>query len=163
MTKGVEAYESVSSGRSGKLTDAKTYAKLVAEKTKVNGIYSDGIKPSQILKNELHEAGVPYPPYGFASHHIVPVQHPRAKEARDILKSYGIELNSAANGVYLPYETNEFVGDTVLHIGNHYNKYIDVVTEKLNEVVEFGGTKEDIVNSLNEIRAGLLDGSITLN
>ncbi|MCM1158570.1 MAG: AHH domain-containing protein [Bacteroidales bacterium] len=78
------------------LTDAQTYAELVASKTKVYGIYSDSLSASDILRQELYSAGVAGPPYQNAAHHIVPWNDTRAKTAREILERFDIELDSAA-------------------------------------------------------------------
>ena len=52
-----------------------------------------------------------------------------------ILHEYGIDLNSPANGVFLPYQKNEFVTTEVMHCGGHLNSYFDEVYERLNSIV----------------------------
>ena len=142
---------------------AKQYIEKVLDKVKVAGKYQANASASDILRNELYEAGIPNPPYKNAAHHIVPWNDTRATNAREILDDFGIEYNSAANGVFLPMEYNEYVGDAVQHIGNHGPEYVNFVTTRLQEVVYAGGDVEDIVAVLNDIRVGLLDGSIKLN
>lgn len=144
------------------LTDAKTYEELVSTKTTVCGNYEPSLPPSQILKQELYSAGVAGPPYKFAAHHIVPIKDPKAEKAREILATYGIEWNSAANGVFLPMETNKYTGDTALHIGGHSNDYIKQVTRRLEEADEAGGEKS-VITELNNIRKDLLDGKLQVN
>ena len=144
------------------LTDVKTYEELVSTKTTVCGNYEPSLPPSQILKQELYSAGVAGPPYKFAAHHIVPIKDPKAEKAREILATYGIELNSAANGVFLPMETNKYTGDTALHIGGHSNDYIKQVTRRLEEADEAGGEKS-VITELNNIRKDLLDGKLQVN
>ncbi len=144
------------------MTDAKTYEELVSAKTMVCGKYEPSLPPSQILKQELYSAGVAGPPYKFAAHHIVPIKDPNAEKARAILATYGIEWNSAANGVFLPMETNKYTGNTALHIGGHSKEYINQVTRRLEKANERGG-KNSIIRELNNIRQDLLDGKLQVN
>ncbi|WP_309868034.1 AHH domain-containing protein, partial [Desmospora profundinema] len=64
------------------------------------------------------------PPYPNAAHHIVPWDDPRAVPAQRILREYGIETESAVNGVFLPYKGSKYVGDEALHRGNHGESYV---------------------------------------
>ncbi|WP_267864866.1 AHH domain-containing protein [Bacillus mycoides] len=72
-------------------------------------------------------------------------------------------LDSAANGVFLPYKVNEYVTTEVLHIGSHNADYMKEVAKVLKEVKEYGGTQADAVAALHDIRTRLLDGSLKLN
>ncbi len=161
-----ELVEEVLSGvrkGSNAVTSAKEYANIVSKKIKVYGSYQEAMSASDVLRSELYAAGIPNPPYRNATHHIIPWNDPRALDARNILDDYGIEYNSAANGVFLPMETNEYVGDATQHLGNHSAEYVNVVTTRLQEVVDAGGSTQDIVSAINMIREGLLDGTIKLN
>ena len=111
---------------------------------------------------ELYSAGVAGPPYKFAAHHIVPIKDPKAEKAREILATYGIEWNSAANGVFLPMESNKYTGDTALHIGGHSKEYMDQVTIRLKRANKNGG-KDSVITELNNIRKDLLDGKLQVN
>ena len=147
---------------------AQGYAQLVSNRIHVVGHYREGEQASVILRDELKLAGVEPPPYPNAAHHIVPWKDSRAREAQQLLKEFGIDENSAANGVFLPYVDNEdpkgkYVGDEALHRGNHSREYIEYVTSRLREVRDAGGTTADAVNVLNDIRAKLLNGSLSLN
>lgn len=54
----------------------------------------------------MKDAGVTTSPYQHQAHHIVPegeTRYPSAVEAKDILEKYDIDLNSACNGIFLPY------------------------------------------------------------
>lgn len=84
-------------------------------------------------------------------------------EARIILDDFGIKYNSAANGVFLPMEENAYTGDAVQHIGNYSADYIQTVTTRLQEVVDAGGNKTDVVSALNKMREELLNGTLKLN
>lgn len=105
------------------------------------GTYPEGYSASDILRDELKNAGIKTPPYGNAAHHIVPWNDSRALEARKILDKFGIEYNWAANGVFLPYEVNEYVGVEAMHVGNHGKEYINEVTKRLQKVESLGDKK----------------------
>lgn len=138
-------------------------------KTKVEGDYGKSYSDSDILRSELYDAGVANPPYPNAAHHIVAANARTADYARTILKSVGIDYNSAANGVFLPYEKNGYVTTETMHVGSHKDSYYEKVNQELEKTItriEVSGgvvSKEDIQNTLNSIRKGLLDGSIKLN
>ena len=150
-------------GGTNKVTSAQEYAEKVSDKTKVNGTYANSYTASEILREELYDAGVSNPPYGNAVHHIVPWNDSRAKEARDILDEYGIEYNSAANGVFLPTEKNEYTGNATMHVGNHSKEYITEITNRIRQAEQEYGTKEAVVKELNSIREDLLNGTLQLN
>ncbi|AWX57714.1 wall-associated protein [Brevibacillus brevis] len=139
------------------------YATKVSNKTKVYGTHNPSDSASTILRNELKAAGVETPPYPNAAHHIIPWNDPRAYDAQQILKRYGIDFNSAANGVFLPNKPSKYVGDEALHIGNHGPDYIKYVTKALQETEQMGGTQADIVHTINTIRGKLLNGTLPLN
>ncbi|MBA4494010.1 AHH domain-containing protein [Paenactinomyces guangxiensis] len=151
-----------------KVTSAQGYSTLVSNRTKVVGDYEEGTQASVILRKELKLAGVEPPPYPNAAHHIIPWNDSRAREAQQLLREFGIDHDSAVNGVFLPYvdsnhANGKYVGNESLHQGNHSRKYIAYVTSRLREVKEAGGTTADAVRVLNDIRSKLLDGSLPLN
>ncbi len=88
-----------------------------------------------------------------------------------ILHEYGIDLNSPANGVFLPYQKNEFVTTEVMHCGGHLNSYFDEVYERLNSIVYDAIEKECsdaqiqklICNELQKIRRDLLNGLLKVH
>ena len=141
----------------------------VQSHTELQGTYSSSAKDSDILRNELKLAGVTPPPYSNAAHHIVAVSASRAQRARDILEQYGIDVNSAANGVFLPYRRNGYVTTETMHTGSHKYRYYEYVNKQLEDKIvkirqEKGiVTTNDVAGILNEIRNGLLDGSVRLN
>ena len=141
----------------------------VQSHTGLQGTYSSSAKDSDILRNELKLAGVTPPPYSNAAHHIVAVSAPRAQSARDILEQYGIDVNSAANGVFLPYRRNGYVTTETMHTGSHKDRYYEYVNDqletKIKKIEKEKGlvTANDVAGILNEIRNGLLDGSVRLN
>ncbi|PGC39741.1 AHH domain-containing protein, partial [Bacillus pseudomycoides] len=112
------------------------------------------------------DAGIDPPPYPNAAHHIVPWNDGRAVEVQELLKEFEIHHDSAANGVFLPgygAEGHKYVTTEVLHIGSHSKEYIREVTERLNSVMEMGGTQADVAEVLHKIRQDLLEGKIRLN
>lgn len=141
----------------------KEYADKVLDRVDVKNDYPDSYTASQKLRAELKEAGIEPPPYPNAAHHIVPWNDGRAVEVQELLKEIGIHHDAAVNGVFLPYKVNDYVTTEVLHIGSHSKEYIREVTERLNSVVEMGGTQADVAEVLHKIRQVLLEGKIRLN
>ena len=117
----------------------------------------------------MKNAGIKPPPYANAAHHIVAVNAEKAKDARDILNEYGIDINSASNGVFLPYKENSYVTIETMHNGSHITKYHEYVENELKDKIgeiKINGrtvTSKDITNTLDDIRKGLLDGTVKLN
>ena len=150
------------------VASSREYEGKTRGRTTVMGTYSKSDSPSDILRGELHAAGISSKtPYGNAAHHLVPHQDKRADRARDILEKYQIELNSAANGVFLPYQKNEYTGETALHVGNHGPDYIEEITNRLKEAdkiaTQNGGDRTIIEKELSSIRSDLLTGNLQLN
>ncbi|MFE5747340.1 AHH domain-containing protein [Bacillus thuringiensis] len=141
----------------------KDYADKVLDRVDVKNEYPDSYTASKVLREELKAAGIEPPPYSNAAHHIVPWNDSRAVEAQELLKEIEIHHDSASNGVFLLYKVNEYVTTEVLHIGSHSKEYIREVTERLNSVIEMGGTQADVAEVLHKIRQGLLEGKIRLN
>ncbi|MED1537011.1 AHH domain-containing protein [Bacillus pseudomycoides] len=142
------------------------YANKVLDRVEVKGEYSSSTRESKVLREELKDAGIDPPPYPNAAHHIVPWNDGRAVEVQELLKEFEIHHDSAANGVFLPgygAEGHKYVTTEVLHIGSHSKEYIREVTERLNSVMEMGGTQADVAEVLHKIRQDLLEGKIRLN
>lgn len=57
---------------------------------------------STTLRKQLVESGISVPDYPNAAHHIVAGNSPKASEARAIMQKFGIDINDASNGVFLP-------------------------------------------------------------
>ena len=84
---------------------------------------------AKILRGNMEAAGTKFK-QGDA-HHIVPSGHPKASQAREILKKHGIDVNSADNGVKLSQTQH-------LSTGLHKHASIWKVTEKLLKADEKG-------------------------
>ncbi|MDQ4483813.1 WXG100 family type VII secretion target [Bacillus cereus] len=141
----------------------KDYADKVLDRVEVKNEYPDSYTASKILREELKDAGIEPPPYSNAAHHLTPWNDSRAENAQKLLREFGIDHDSAANGVFLPYKVNEYVTTEVLHIGKHSSEYILEVERVLSLVKKRGGTQEDAVEALHDIRERLLDGELKLN
>jgi hypothetical protein len=87
---------------------------------------------SRTLGNNLTEAGLSRPT-GYAAHHIVPAGDRRymaAVRARKILDHWGIEIDSAANGVWLPHKIR--IDSAAYHRVIHAGRYYDEVARLLD-------------------------------
>ncbi len=124
--------------------------------------------PSAILEAEIKKATGLEKPNGWAAHHIVPYKKPSpngfAKELQDILDENGIDLNSSANGVYLPpgkgASTTVIDGQTMTtHNGYHVSEYFEFVLKQIDPVRD---DRDEIVKVLNDIRQDLLHGRLKL-
>ncbi|MCK7473642.1 MAG: AHH domain-containing protein [Rhodopseudomonas palustris] len=77
------------------------------------------------------------------AHHLVAQFSKYAPKARAKLKDLGIDINDAANGVFLPKE---------YHQSMHTKKYYD----RVEEASEMWGTKADALRDLQKFRNELL-------
>lgn len=95
-------------------------------------------------------------PTGHAAHHIVPHGAERAEQARRVLDKYGIGIDDAVNGVYLPRSVEAGAG--AIHRGGHSKAYYDLVNDALSRA----RSKEDAIAILKRIADGLRNGSLSL-
>lgn len=72
-----------------------------------------------------------------------------AVEARRILKEWGIDVNSAANGVYLPTEKGTGMG--AYHPSLHTKDYYQMVYDR----IKVATSKDGVLITLEEIRREL--------
>jgi len=77
----------------------------------------------------------------------------KAKEAGDNLQRFGVDINDATNGVFLP--TQKGVSNSVYHPSLHTDSYYRKVTEYLRSAT----SRNDVVDILDNIAEELLDGS----
>ena len=101
----------------------------------------------------MKAAGIEEPDYPNAAHHIVAGKAAKAIEARKILEKYGININDAANGVFLP--TKKGVSNSVYHTGLHKKTYY----KKVDELLSRAKSKEEVLNILDFIRDKLIKGT----
>lgn len=112
---------------------------------------------SKQLADNMIAANVHRPP-GTAAHHIVAFKSYKgaAVPAQLVLAKFGIDINSAENGVFLPDKPNvPAVGTPMYHRDLHTKRYYDEVNLRLAAAT----TKEEAIELLDEIRTELLNGT----
>jgi len=145
------------------LIDAAT-AKILSERAKVlkdaQDAWNDrrevaqGRASSPALGRALEASGVSRPP-GYAAHHIVAGRDDPADFARIVLRRFGIGINDAENGAFLPANraTQVIAGETI-HSTLHSNKYYEAV----NDALAMATTKQEAIDILARIRQALQAG-----
>ena len=85
------------------------------------------------LGANMEAVGITRPPNSDA-HHIVASGSERAERARELIEEAGIDINEAANGVYLP--SNAHYPDQVAptHRRVHSNAYYQAIIDRLEGV-----------------------------
>ncbi len=113
------------------------------------------LESTRNLARNMEKAGITRPA-NTTAHHIVPVtlkKLPGAEEARAILVKFGIGLENAANGVYLPTSFDDAV-KAANHGSVHTKKYYEELLKRLDTTK----SKEDVLIILDAIRKELLTG-----
>ena len=108
---------------------------------------------SKVLRKNLIASGSEAPDYANAAHHIVAGSAKKASTARSILQKFGVDINDASNGVFLP--TANGVSVAANHRTLHTNLYYD----KVNSMLLMATSKDDVLDILDEIRDELLNGT----
>ena len=108
---------------------------------------------SKELRENLIKAGVNAPDYSNAAHHIIAGTSQKANEAKAILQKFGIGINDAANGVFLP--TVKDIAESAYHPSLHTNEYYDVV----NDMLKRAQSKDDVLDILDDIADQLSKGT----
>jgi len=93
-----------------------------------------------------------------AAHHIVAATEKAAAPARRILTKFGIDINAAENGIFLP-NSYKSTAEGTIHIGSHGREYYDYV----NRVLRPAKTQEQVFQTLADLRSDLLNGKLPLN
>jgi RHS repeat-associated protein len=96
---------------------------------------------SKLLRKSLEAAGEAAN-FGDEAHHIVQWGRKSATEAMLILERFGIDINHAANGIFL---------DAATHARIKYKAY----TEAVNEALRSAKTREDALRILGEIKEAI--------
>ena len=110
----------------------------------------------QALTRALQKAGFSQPA-GSAVHHIVARNAANAEPARKVLQHFGVHLDDAANGVFLP-ATRKVVNPTgaavhsTVHTKAHY--------EAVNDLLELATSRAEVEATLLQIRQKLLAGGL---
>lgn len=120
---------------------------------------------SQKLAKNLENAGQAKPNHS-AAHHIIPATMKGSKNAIKILDYYGIKVNDAENGVWLPQKGLDNKGNPsgaigLIHSGKHPNIYADKVDLLIsrtkvdpNNKIQ---SKANLEKTLDDIRKKLID------
>lgn len=119
----------------------------------------------------MYASGITPPPYGNACHHIVAWDADKASISKGILEKYGIDVDSASNGILLPYEKISYVTTEAMHNGGHSAEYYLHVENLLKEADNFIVSKNlsmtdgkmIISETLNSIRKDLLNGILKVH
>jgi|GEM_PF-2669806 len=145
--------------------------------------------PSKRLGVGLELVGIPkpQPPYkspvvDWQAHHIVPekaTKYPAGARANAIISKYNIEVNSPANGVWLPKTDNRTASTYVdwaettmaTHNGSHiesYYEYVAAMLEKAErDAIAEGLSKPEIGKAVERkiqvVREQLMSGAIVLH
>jgi hypothetical protein len=115
---------------------------------------AQGRSSSKVLGKALELSGVERPA-GYEAHHIVPGNLKPADRARQVLQKFAIDVNDAANGVFLPGDkTTVNIGREALHRPLHTNAYMKAV----NEALEKAKTRQDAIDTLQAISRALRSG-----
>jgi A nuclease family of the HNH/ENDO VII superfamily with conserved AHH len=93
---------------------------------------------------------------GESLHHIVAWDDERAKLAREVLKKFKIDIDDAANGVFLPATTKSVNPKGALV---HSTLHTDAYYEKIDDLLIAAKTRADAIQKLKRIRETLLDGT----
>ena len=111
---------------------------------------------SRILGQNLGDAGF-VRAGDTAAHHIVAGRAPQAAEARAVLDQFGIGINDAANGVFLPRNlASDNPTGAIVHSTLHTNAYYSSV----NELLGAAGSRREALDALAYIRDQLLGGGM---
>lgn len=120
---------------------------------------------SQELAKNLENAGQAKPNHS-AAHHIVPATMKKASDAVKILKDYGININDAENGVWLPQKDLDKNGNPsgatgVVHSGKHPDIYAELIRDLIvSTPVNPNNKAQSRINletTLNDIKKKLID------
>ncbi|GMK40941.1 hypothetical protein PCCS19_39970 [Paenibacillus sp. CCS19] len=145
------------------LTAADYIAKNVSQYTsRQTTVTSGNILAKELEKVDIHAPSIPGIDK-WDAHHIVPQNinnNPNIELAQKILKEHDIDINSAANGVWLPKRKGESAIDidgtmVATHNGYHIYDYFKYVADKLNAVRY---NRDDVLDVIESIREELLTG-----
>ena len=146
---------------------ALTAGNCLASLSEVTGIGTDSVataasgtaavveSPSSVkLAKNLISEGISRPAQ-TAAHHIVAGTAKMAEPARAILAKFGVSINAAENGVFLPANKNSVneLGSTI-HSTLHTNTYYETINSMLGSCT----SKQEVIETLDAIKNMLLSG-----
>lgn len=109
---------------------------------------------SRILGENLEAVGNVRPP-NSAAHHIVAggASDEFAQNTRLLLKKAGIDINEAANGVFLPRNSKYVIDETTNHAAVHTKLYYRTVYQRLSRV-ELTDIRDELGKIAKELQEG---------
>ncbi len=111
---------------------------------------------SRALGRALEAAGHVRPP-GAAAHHIVAGGARAAAPARTVLQRFGIGINDAVNGVFLPAtRAAPNPAGAAVHSTLHTRLYYQTINRRLAQAT----TRQEVLDVLQAIRRALLNGGL---
>lgn len=115
------------------------------------------VAPSaRALGKALEAAGHARPP-GAAAHHIVAGKAAAAAKARDVLQRFGIGINDAVNGLFLPtMRSSPNPSGAAVHSTLHTKRYYNTV----NQILDVARTRAEVEAILRALRESLLSGGL---
>lgn len=115
---------------------------------------ASGQPSSERLAANMEAAGIQRPP-GTAAHHIVAGSAPEAARARSVLSRFGVDINDAVNGVFLPANrTTLSPAPGATHSTLHTRAYYEAVEKALMRA----RSRQEVLVVLETIRRALLSG-----
>ena len=140
--------EAIFTASGGVVQGSKTSYKEVLE----GGLDVLSKPSSKALRQNMIEAGLDVPDYANAAHHIVAGSSPKAAEARAILQKFGVDINDATNGVFLPTVKN--VAEGAYHPSLHTDSYY----RKVSDLLSGAKSRNDVFDILDDIADQLSKG-----
>jgi len=111
--------------------------------------------PSAKLGQNMEDQGTTRPAE-TAAHHIVAHSSPKAAAGRAVLNRFGVGINDAENGVFLPRNVNSANPNGVaVHSTLHTDEYY----QSVNDVLGGAQSRQDVLDGLGHIRNQLLNGA----
>lgn len=95
---------------------------------------------------------------GVAAHHVVEGTDPDAEESRKILEKFGIDINDAANGIFLPDGSSGSIFKGAAHMTSHTKEYSEYVHNELKDCK----SREEVIAKLISIKHAIYDGKVNL-
>lgn len=109
---------------------------------------------AKILGDNMEAAGTVRPP-NTAAHHIVASTAKKAAPARQVLSKLGIDINDAANGVFLP--SNKLSANPTgasVHARIHTNAYYNNVNELMSGARNVSEAKDVLGHLRRQLQGG---------
>jgi A nuclease family of the HNH/ENDO VII superfamily with conserved AHH len=108
-------------------------------------------RDSRELGDNLIAGGSPKPGTGYQPHHVIPINDPRAADIQRRLQDARIDLNSAANGVWLPQNSSVSNKGETPHNETFRDSYFDYLDKAFAGATD----KADLESRLQQVRDDL--------